>query len=124
MNNYFEIILNIIQFKENIKIAHWQTKSFAQHKAFDETYENLNDSLDTLVEAIAGKYGRFTIGVSNSITLKNIDDNNVLDSITNLQKYLVVSFPTFFAGKDTELFNIRDEILQILDKLKYLLTLF
>lgn len=124
MSNYFDIIIKLIEFKEQLKINHWQVKSYAQHKAFDDTYDSLNGQLDTLVEAISGKYGRFVIGDNNTIKLINIDENSIVDSINKLQEYLVIIFPNFFVSKDTEIFNIRDEILQTLDKLKYLLTLF
>ena len=33
-----------------LKVMHWQTKGFARHKAFGETYDELGDLMDTFVE--------------------------------------------------------------------------
>jgi len=120
--NYFAVLLNIIHYKENIKIAHWQTTSYAQHKAFDGVYSSLNDSLDSLVEVVIGKYGRFTVENGN-VSLSNIAEFNPVESTKSLLAFLVNEFPLFFAPTDTELLNIRDELLAELNQLLYLLTL-
>ncbi len=44
-----------------LKVVHWQTKGFARHKAFDETYGELNELVDEFMEQAMGKYGRFKL---------------------------------------------------------------
>ena len=121
--NYFDIISQIIQYKEQVKILHWQTTSFAEHKAFDSTYSDLNDILDTFVEAVAGKYGRFKLDEPKAVIIKDYSNTNIVDATNSMINFLTNKLPEYFAATDTEILNIRDEILGILDKLKYLLTL-
>jgi DNA-binding ferritin-like protein len=39
-------------------LYHFETSSFAQHKAFEDYYETIVGKADTLAEAYLGKYGR------------------------------------------------------------------
>lgn len=39
-------------------LAHWRTKSYAQHKALGSFYDKITDLLDNLVEAHMGAYGK------------------------------------------------------------------
>ena len=43
---------------QQIKLLHWQTKSYARHKAYDDIYHSLGDLVDKFVEMYMGKYGR------------------------------------------------------------------
>lgn len=39
-------------------IQHWQTKSYAEHKALQKYYEAMPDLVDGLVESYMGRYGK------------------------------------------------------------------
>ena len=123
IKNYFDVVLMIMSYSQQIKILHWQTNSYAQHKAFDGVYEAILDSMDTFVEVMQGKYGRFNIDSNNTIKLDNYASVNIVDFNNKFTNYLVNVLPTYFDSKDTELLNIRDEMLQEVNQLKYLLTL-
>ena len=105
------------------KINHWQTKSYARHKAFDELHSELVDLTDTFAEAAMGKYGRFTL--ENEDKTLNIVNLTELDLKEMLQtsKEALIQWTTEFDSADTDLLNIRDEILGLLNKITYLLTL-
>jgi DNA-binding ferritin-like protein len=106
-----------------MKINHWQTKGYARHKAFGEFYDTLGDLIDTFVESAMGKYGRFILNdESKTIQLNNISEldmkglvNTVREALTQMSEQLDPS--------DTDLLNIRDEMLGEVNKLSYLLTL-
>lgn len=119
-----KVILNLIKLQNQIRILHWQTESFGQHKAFGKTYEVLDALMDKLVEVYQGKYGRIAFGALVSIELmdmKEMDVSLVLKEVTN---YMSTSFVSSVDPEtDTDILNIRDEMLAELNKLKYLLTL-
>ena len=48
-----------------VKLYHWKTDSFSQHKATDELYESLNLNIDRFVEVLMGK------GTSSRIHMVN-----------------------------------------------------
>lgn len=106
-----------------LKIFHWQTKSESRHNAFANTRDSLEDLMDEFVEQAMGQYGRFelteesgTIQLSNLSQLKpEIMVDSICDALVQLTEEI--------DPKDSNLLNIRDEILGLMRKMKYLLTL-
>ncbi len=52
-----QIVIMFLQMLNTVKLYHWKTSSYAQHKATDELYTNLNANIDTFVETMLGKTG-------------------------------------------------------------------
>ena len=115
-----QIVMQLIQMEQQMRIFHWQTKSFARHSAFGGIYGTLGDLIDTFAEAWMGKNGR--VRVSGPIDLQDIggDVEAIVDGYIN---ELIAFTDVLDPQKDTDLLNIRDEILGEFNKLKYLLTL-
>jgi len=113
----------LMELQAQVKINHWQTKGYARHKAFDELYGGLVDLTDTFAEAAMGKYGRFTL--ENDDKTLNIVNLTELDLKEMLQtsKEALIQWTSEFDSTDTDIMNIRDEILGLLNKITYLLTL-
>lgn len=119
-----KIILNLVKLQNQLRINHWQTDSFAQHKAFGKTYDGLGDLIDSLVEVHQGKYGKITYSSPVGIELSNINDLDIDSVLVEVTDYLSSEFDKEInPQKDTDCLNIRDSILQELNQLKYLLTL-
>lgn len=108
--------------QSQLKIMHWQTKGYARHKALDETLDTLYDLVDQFVEEAMGKYGRFKLQNENKhIELFNLSELSIMDLTNNVCEALIQYNSQF--ESDTNLLNIRDEMLGLFNKLKYLLTL-
>ena len=75
-----DLITKFLELHNQLKVYHWQTDSYAQHKAFGETYEELGDLIDSFMEEIMGKYGRFQLS-SNSIQVINMSELDLPDFI-------------------------------------------
>lgn len=106
-----------------LKINHWQTKAYSRHQAFGDTYNSLQDLIDSYVEEAMGKYGRFVLDEeSKSIQLANISDIDMKSFINTIREALI-QFNEQVEETDTNLLNIRDEMLGLINKLGYLLTL-
>ena len=112
-----------MELQNQTKINHWQTKSYARHKAFDELYGELSDLSDTFAEAAMGKYGRFKLEDDDkSINIVNLSELD-LKEMLETSKDALIQWTEEFDSKDTDILNIRDEILGLLNKITYLLTL-
>lgn len=48
------LVAFLLQLRSQTKLWHWQTHSFAQHKALDEYEQKLNELTDEMVETISG----------------------------------------------------------------------
>ena len=110
-----------IRLQAQLQILHWQTKSFARHKAYGETYETISELADTFIEAYQGRYGRLEAG--KNIEFVNINDDKLDGFVDECLEFLMSEKELGIEEKDVDLLNIRDEIVGALNKLKYLLTL-
>ena len=121
-----EIILKFIQMLNIIKIYHWKTLSYPQHKATDELYESFNGRMDEFVETMLGKTGK-RVNLSSTRSIPFYDYTSVTkfkQCIETFKSYLVnmSNAPYFKNPENSDLLNIRDEILGDLNKFTYQLT--
>ena len=52
-----KLIERLFHARNAAHIAHWKTKSYAEHKALGHYYENVIEQLDSLIEAYQGTFG-------------------------------------------------------------------
>jgi hypothetical protein len=110
--------------REQIKLYHWQTHVFSRHIATDEVITALDKTIDEYVETYMGKYGRPRMTArTNTVRVQNITEKTAVRfikaAIAHLQGPLVKKLkPT-----DTDLVNLRDEMMGELNKILYLFTL-
>jgi len=119
-----QITVYFLEMLMMVKLFHWKTHSFAAHKATDELYESLNEHIDSFIEVLLGKTGtRINLTQKRSISLIDLDSQASLKTrIEQFKKYLVSLNTNKAVALDTDLLNIRDEILGDLNKFLYLLT--
>ncbi len=110
-----------LELQSQLKVLHWQTKSYAKHQAFGETYDKLDEIIVLFVEVSIGKHGRFTLSDEDSV----LNHNNLqdIDLVSMIKVSSEVISEIEIDEKDTDLLNLRDEILTEVSKLSYLLTL-
>jgi len=111
--------------RNQIKLYHWQTRVYARHIATDMVLEQLDKLIDEYVEVYMGKYGRPKLGGPDAIIrLQNLSEAGASKLVTSAVKYLQGPFVKHLdKDKDTDLFNLRDEMIGHLHQLAYLFTL-
>jgi hypothetical protein len=121
-----EITLIFLEMLLMIKLFHWKTHSYATHKATDELYTKMNANIDSFVEVLLGKTGLRTDLMNNKhIRLVDLSSTESLKREIEAFKGYLVSLNDNAAMKkmsNTDLYNIRDEILGDLNQFLYLLT--
>jgi hypothetical protein len=118
-----KIIISLIQMEQQLRIFHWQTKSFARHTAFGDVYDALGDLIDRFTEVYMGKRGRIMLEPGIYIELLNLDDLKPVEFCDASIEMLISGCTCLDPKMDSDLMNIRDEMLAEINKLKYLLTL-
>lgn len=93
-----------------LKIDHWQTKSYAEHKALGGAYESLDDLLDKFVETYYGKYF-----IPENKTLYNIKLESYVSETNLIKKYTqlrdsVINYLSSITAESDDLKNIQDDI--------------
>jgi len=120
------IVTMFLRMLNTVKLYHWKTISYPEHKATDELYSNLNSNIDTFVETMLGKKGG-RINLSNQKTLPLLAIENINDFKNEISKYknFLINMSKdseLNTSSNTDLLNIRDEILGNLNQFTYLLT--
>lgn len=110
-----EVFATLLNSATVAHILHLQTRSYAKHKALEDLYDSLPEITDTLIESYQSKYGIAEYPVQSVET-----PSDALDFVKGLREY--VSTKRFAVAKDSELQNITDEIVQLLDSTIYKLT--
>jgi hypothetical protein len=113
----------LLQMQHQYKILHWQTMSFSQHKSFDDIVGSLSGHIDEFIETYMGKYGRVIAANTFNISLANYKDTDFMALTDKYIGFLIGLNDMLDKAQDSDLLNIRDEILGSLNQLKYLLTL-
>lgn len=124
INSPGEMILFFMGMLNTVKLYHWKTFSFATHKATDELYEDLNKYVDEFVEVMLGYHG----GVRAKLPHTNMKMNDFntpeqfKHKLDEYKKTLISYTQKLDPIQNSDLLNIRDEILASLNKTAYLLS--
>lgn len=100
----------------NVRLLHWQTKSYAKHVATDGLLTELTGLIDTFVEAHMGRYGPVSVAGNTNIALA--DKADAAKYVTAVREKLMA-----FRIVDADLISVRDDIIVSLNKTLFLFTL-
>lgn len=118
------IIQFYITLRNAIKIYHWNTHSHPRHKATDQFIENIDKLTDRFVEVYIGRYGRdASMSHDWQMKLPGFDEKSVVKFLEEARSWLSNEIPKLVNKNDTDLLNIRDEILAEINQALYLFTL-
>jgi len=116
---FFEMLLLI-------KLYHWKTYSYSTHKATDDLYSKFNENMDKFIEVLLGKTGmRIDLTNKKQISLYDLSNTSQLINKVNSFKSYLVNLTNNKAIKvmtNTDLLNIRDEMLGDMNQFLYLLS--
>lgn len=111
--------------RDTLKIHHWQTNQFSTHTAIDKTIEDLDTLIDQYVEVYMSRFHRPRFSPTASVHLKTLTRKSMVKMLEQCSLYL--HSPTFTRGLDktkhSDLYNIRDEMVAVIQRLLYLFTL-
>jgi hypothetical protein len=118
-----ELVLKLVQIQLQWKFLHWQTFGDAKHRLYGEIYDGLGDLIDEFTETMMGKYGRVEFDPEFSIMFQDIKSLSVQSFMDGITEFLVGMTDQLDSRYDTDLLNIRDEMLGLINKSKFLITL-
>ena len=112
------------QLRDQIKLYHWQTRIYARHTATDKAIGELDRIIDSYVEIYIGKYCRKRlVGADAKISVNNLTEAGATRFITSAIRYCQSSLVKGLSKvHDTDLLNLKDELVGTLNQLLYLFT--
>ena len=118
-----QIVKKFMELLTMIKLYHWKTHSYSQHKATDELYEKLNENIDRFVEVLLGKSGTRIKMLESKMNMYDLETTGELrEHLFEYRQFLVDMNRTFHEKKDADILTVRDEILADINQFLYLLT--
>ena len=114
--------------QHNLKLYHWQTASYARHVASDTLGQSLAVSIDRFMEILQGKKDKrvgstATSNVSVSLSLMSFDDDQISLYLRECVQYLQnITMQGIVSDADTDLLNIRDDIVGQINQALYLFS--
>lgn len=122
MSRHANLFLILLQFQDNIKLYHFQTKRFGAHTVSDKLHAALILLLDKFLESYQGVYGRIP-PIDNSITIRTLNDKEIISYSKRFIVQLRKSTRELCKKpQNSSLCNILDEIVAEVEKFVYLLT--
>lgn len=120
------IVSTFLQMLNTVKLYHWKTHSYAQHKATDDLYGKINENIDSFVEIMLGKNGS-RVNLTGKKSLHLSDFTNVGDFKREIEKYKIFlismnNVSSLNIINNSDLLNVRDELLGNMNQFSYLLT--
>ena len=124
LNSSGDIILFFMDMLTTVKLYHWKTMNYATHKATDELYDDLNKYVDEFVEVLLGYKGGVRAKLPRTqVTLHDCNSIEEFKKKIDGYKNVLIGFTSRFDGKkNSDLLNIRDEILATLNKSLYVMS--
>jgi hypothetical protein len=105
-------VLVLLHSSTNTHLMHWQTDSYAKHKALGKYYDKIIDLADKFVECYQGKYKVIT-GYEDVYHV----DTDPVKYMQGIKKYVEQYRKKL--PQDTELQNIVDEIADLINSTLY-----
>ena len=118
-----DAVRDLLQMQNQLRIFHWQTKSYAQHKALGKAYESLDGLIDTFVETALGRKEACFSNGNIDIKLFDIKELDICTAMDTYKTFLSELTCKLSPQIDSDLLNIRDEMLGVLNQTCYLLKL-
>ena len=113
-------IKKLMEAQNSIRMHHWLTSSYAKHKALGKAYKDLDELIDTFVEAFIGVKGKKVLSGISGLSLTSGGD--CIEVVERLETVLRTEVSKEVGSTETALLNIRDEMLATVSRTKYLLA--
>jgi uncharacterized FlaG/YvyC family protein len=118
--NHEKLLEQMFSHQMSVKLFHFQTKSYAAHKASDKYLDTFAENLDKLFEVAQGSLGQFDFKNNRNIELKTLKTTE--DILEELDSFLKVLNCAYHDYKKRDLINILDDMVAEVNKFKYLLN--
>jgi hypothetical protein len=117
------IIQSFLTIQNQIKILHWQTSRYAEHKALGKAYDSLSILIDSFIETFAGS-DRKILELDSCVTkCKSINSIDTMDFMKSVSEFLSTKLNSYIPEGRSDLHNIKDEMIAVVNKTMYLLRL-
>ena len=102
------------------KVYHWKTTSYARHIATCKFNDSMQPIIDKFIEVFIGRYNIKPIVTEVNLRPENLTDDGIKQYFIRAKEYIEIFENNL---SDTDLLNIRDELLAEINQTLYLFEL-
>jgi hypothetical protein len=117
-----KLFVALFHARQQTHFWHLETKSYAEHKALNDFYDEILELTDGLIESYLGKNERLKFG-DVKMNFTSYSHENMINYLKRLEKLIKTSREKISEEEDSDLISIVDDILALINKTLYLLTL-
>lgn len=131
------LLFRSLEIQSILKIFHWQTKKYSYHVESGKLYEKLDELIDKYIETYSGGYieeSALKFEAQYDVTVHNIDTSKLKDKLREFERAInwVTNEIQHALAKDSsrnsrkqcvDLMTIRDEIIQVINQFRFLLSM-
>jgi hypothetical protein len=114
-----EVIKNLLTFKNTLKMFHWRAKNYNKHKISNGLGDKIDELIDKFVEVLIGsrkERPEFPL----DLKLKMVTDDELEQYLESFREWLTEKLPEMLENYETELMNIKDEMIAEVNQSLYL----
>lgn len=125
MSKIGEIAIYFLYVRDQLKIYHWATETYSRHIASDSFVDKLTDKMDKFIETIQGSENKRILLTKKTrqIIFDNENDKSIVKVLKDFSDWLINVLPGYLSEQNTDLLNIRDDMLSDVNNTLYLFTL-
>ena len=112
MDPFHQLVMMLFHSRTNAHLQHFQTKSYAAHKALNEYYDGIIGLVDDLVEAYQGMHG-----VQDSYEADFMIETDSVDMLSSIREWIAENRTE--VCPESHIQNIIDEIQTLIDSTLY-----
>lgn len=117
-----EIILPLLQFRNQIKMYHWKTPTYSKHRASDDFLKKMDEHIDKFIEVMSGGREERPLEITY-LEFRSLSDKSIIGYIKEFRGWLLTELPGLLYEHETDLLNLKDEILAEVNQGMYLLSM-
>jgi len=122
-NNTLNLATELFVWKLTIKFYHWNTFVYARHVATCGLSGTIDTTIDSIIEKYMARYGRPKFNSVQQVAVLPMNDEDGLSVLKRFATWLQKEYPKYVKSSDTDLINIRDDLLGHVENTIYLFSL-
>lgn len=117
-----KFLTKLFQFQIQIKLYHWNTNSYSNHKATDKLFQKLLEFIDCFIESYLGKFKQIQTPIPITFE-KNINERNIISKVFQPFLNFLKEWKEDFKKEDQEYIHLIEDLEIEVEKTKYLMRL-
>ena len=117
-----KFLTKLFQFQIQIKLYHWNTNSYSNHKATDKLFKKLLEFIDCFIESYLGKFKQIQTPIPITFE-KKINERNIISKVFQPFLNFLKEWKEDFKKEDHIYINLIEDLEIEVEKTKYLMRL-